>query len=156
MSYEIVKVFHLLSVCIMVGATFCNGLMHSMVMKKGNPSSAVVILANIMDINRYLMAPSFAVIVMTGSYLVYLTGYSLASTWLWLSIALTVMLIFAFFIGYVLEAHLERLAVQEHKNNEAQLSDSYRKLFFRMMPIGSGATLAIIAIIYLMVAKTHQ
>jgi uncharacterized membrane protein len=154
MTYELVKVLHVLSVCVMVGATFCNGLMHARVVKKGCPSSAVVMLANIMDINRYLMAPSFVMIIMTGSYLVFLAGYSLTSAWLWLSITLTAVLIFAFLLGYVLEARLERLAVQGQQNKDLKLSDNYRTLFIRVMPVGSGATLVIIAVIYLMVTKS--
>jgi uncharacterized membrane protein len=73
---------------------------------------------------------------------------------LWLSITLTAVLIFAFLLGYVLEARLERLAVQGQQNKDLKLSDNYRTLFIRVMPVGSGATLVIIAVIYLMVTKS--
>jgi uncharacterized membrane protein len=153
MNYEFIKVLHVISVCGMVGATLCNGLLHSMVNKQGLTSSAVVTLSNIMKINRVVMGPSFALIVITGGYLVSTIGYTLSDTWLQLSIVLTVVLIAAFIAGYYMEARLEKIATEARSENEELLPKSYHKLFLRIIPIGFGATLASIIVIYLMVAK---
>jgi uncharacterized membrane protein len=111
MNYEFFKFLHVLSVCAMVGATLCNGLLHGIVNKNGHTSAAVVTLSNIMKINKTLMGPSLALIVLTGGYLVSSIGYSLSNTWLQLSIILTFLLIVAFIVGYVMEERLEKIAM---------------------------------------------
>jgi uncharacterized membrane protein len=153
MNYEFFKVLHVLSVCGMVGATLCNGLLHNIVNKQGITSAAVVTLSNIMQINRVVMGPSLALIAITGGYLVSSIGYTLSDTWLQLSIVLTAALIVAFIAGYYMEARLEKIAIEAKTQNDEQLPKSYQNLFFRILPIGFGATLTSILIIYLMITK---
>jgi uncharacterized membrane protein len=153
MNYEFFKVLHVLSVCAMVGATLSNGLLHSIVNNNGHTSAAVVTLSNIMKINKTLMGPSLALIVLTGGYLVSSIGYSLSNTWLQLSIILTFLLIVAFIVGYVMEERLEKIAMAARDKNNDLLPKSYKNLFFRIVPIGFGATLASIFILYLMIVK---
>jgi uncharacterized membrane protein len=116
MNREFFIVLHVISVCGMVGATLCNGLLHSIVTKHGLASSAIVTLSNIMQINRAVMRPSFVLIVITGGYLVSSTGYSFFDTWLLLSITLTVVLIALFIAGYYMEARLEKIAIETKKS----------------------------------------
>jgi uncharacterized membrane protein len=99
------------------------------------------------------MGPSLALIVTTGGYLVFSTGYTFSDTWLQLSIVLTVILIVAFIAGCYMEARLEKIAIGAKAHYEEQLPKSYQNLFFCIIPIGAGATLVSIIIIYLMVAK---
>jgi uncharacterized membrane protein len=52
-----------------------------------------------------------------------------------------------------MEARLEKIAIEAKTQNDEQLPKSYQNLFFRIIPIGFGATLTSILIIYLMIAK---
>ena len=58
MNYEFFKELHVLSVCGMVGATLCNGLLHNIVNKQGITSAAFGTLSNSMQSNRVVMGPS--------------------------------------------------------------------------------------------------
>ena len=153
MNYEFLKVLHVFSVCGIIGATLCNGLLHSVVNKSGLTSAAVVTLSNIMKINKTLMGPSLVIIVLTGGYLVSTIGYSLSNIWLQLSIILTFLLIVAFIFGYYMEEKLEKIALIASAKNNELLPKMYKRLFFRILPIGFGAALISIFILYLMFFK---
>ncbi|MCO6186799.1 DUF2269 family protein [Rhizobium sp. L1K21] len=152
-SYDILKVIHILSVCLMIGATAINGLLHALVIKGNSPLPASQTLHNIMQVNRLIMAPGFVGIIVSGLWLIQVVGFAVGDVWLLTSIILTAVLILAFGLGYRVEARLERIA--DTANNEGQhgLPGSYRRLFGLVTPIGGGATIISIIIVYLMVAK---
>jgi uncharacterized membrane protein len=152
-AFDLVKTAHIFSVCMMVGATLCNGLLHSIVARQNTPRSAVVTLSNIMSVNRVIMAPSFAGIVASGLAMVFQVGYAFGNAWLLISILLTAVLIAGFLGGYVIEGRLEQLAVDANLRGEKNLPNQYWRMTRKAMPIGAGAALASVVVIYLMVAK---
>jgi uncharacterized membrane protein len=52
-----------------------------------------------------------------------------------------------------MEARLEKIAIETKSLSEERLPKSYQRLFVRILPIGFGATLVSIVVIYFMVTK---
>ena len=151
--YELTKMVHVVAVCMMVGATLCNGLLHMIVMRANAPQSATVTLSNIMTVNRVIMAPAFIGIVASGLAMAFQAGFAFSEFWLLVSILLTAALIAGFIGGYGLERQLERIAEIAKSKGEEALPDRYWSVVRRAVPVGAGAAAASVAVIYLMIAK---
>jgi len=151
--FELLKVAHIVAVCMMVGSTLCNGLLHMIVIRENSSRSAAITLSNIMAVNRAVMAPAFVGIIASGVAMALQAGYVFSEFWLLTSILLTAGLTAGFVGGYVLETRLEALAWSASEHDEGALPQRYMLVARRAMPIGATAAMASLAVIYLMIAK---
>jgi len=152
-GFVIAKIIHILSICMLIGATLCNGLLHLQAFRSADPDKMSVTLGNVMFINHFIMAPSFLLIPASGFLLASFASHPLTETWLWFSILLTIVLLLAFIIGYKIESRMEKLIIENGKSNQSHPSRQYYKSFKSAAPIGASAAVLSLIIIYLMVAK---
>ena len=152
---EIIKLVHIASVCLMFGATMSNGVLHLMARSAGLTEARQTLLAAVMAVNKRAMGPSFFGIVISGFLMVIRLDLTLGALWLWLSISLTAVLVSGFIIGYSVEAKLEKITQEKLKGIGEDHAKRYGRTFKMGLPIGSGAALISLAIIYLMIAKPH-
>ena len=153
MWFEAAKIVHMIAVCMMVGGTLCNGVLHVKAIGSGKASFRIVVLENVMHINRLIMAPSFILIFASGFAMVYSSDLSLTDQWLMVSITFALVVSAEFIVGYTMEKKLEEVAETELRNNLDVPSADYWKLVRQAVPVGGTATILSIVIIFLMVVK---
>lgn len=146
--YLIVKSIHLIGICLMLGATACNGLLHFQAKNNTPAQHRHVTLKNIAQSNKIIMGPAFLLLISSGLTLVYLTGIALSTLWLKLSLMLTAVLLLAFVCGHRIESKLEQVTIRTPQNQK-----HYLQLLSFAIPIGAGATLLSVLVLYLMVFK---
>ncbi len=150
--YFLAKLFHILAVSIMVGATAINGMIHVQA-RAAVPSEATALLRAIVQINRLFMGPSLGLILLTGFWLMLILGYDFQAVWLKISIGLTLALILAFVLGAHVENHLHDIATASTAQKDTILPKKYHHVFQMAAPIGLAALVMSIATLILMIFK---
>lgn len=150
--YLLTKLIHILTMCLMVGATAINGILHGMA-RGASPSQASALLKAVMGINRLIMGPSLLVIPVSGYGLTVLAGYSMTDKWLLISATLSAALIVAYLVGLRLENRLHCIAIHSAAQSENDLPDGYNRIFWQAAPIGLAALAMSIVALYLMIFK---
>ena len=150
--YLAAKFLHFLAVSLMVGATVINGLMHAQA-KESTPLEASALLKAVLLVNRLRMGPSLLIIPLSGYWLMTLTGYGLAETWLSISVVLSILLIAAYLLGLRLERRLHSIANQAATIHDGVLPAEYDRSFLKAAPIGFGALMMSLAALSLMIFK---
>ena len=151
--FLLVKIIHILSVSMMVGATLCNGVLHMIALRSGRLEPMKTTLNNIMQINRLIMAPAFVLIPASGMYIAFDLGLSASDRWLYWSVVLTIVLVFEFLIGYVMERKIETTIETSLSKGETAVPAQYFRLFKIASPIGASATVFSLVVIALMIVK---
>ena len=152
-TYLWIQFFHIVGVVMMLGATFCNGILHLSAMKTSSKNDRRNTLNNILTINKAIMIPGFILIILPGFLMAYKAGYSLDNKWLLVSIVLTAILVLEFIWGYKLEKKMENLTDDFLGNKLADYDECYEKVFKKAVPIGSTATLISLVVVFLMLNK---
>ncbi|TKZ19397.1 DUF2269 family protein [Shimia litoralis] len=147
-----VKLVHILSVILMVGATIINGVIHSHA-RRLPPTEATALLQVISSVNLLMMGPSLLVIPVSGLWMVKLLGYDVWTGWLSLSIALSMALCAAFLVGDRFERRLLDIAQQASLGKLMRLPTCYEITFAKAAPIGGAALVMSVAALVLMVFK---
>lgn len=151
--YIALKFIHILPVCMMLGATLCNGLLHMQAIRSGKLSAAKSTLENIIQINRYIMAPSFVLIIVSGALLAYEINYKLTENWLAVSILLVSILVIEFLVGSNIEEQMKMSIETALENAEISLPKQYWSLFNKASSIGGSATIISLIVLFLMISK---
>jgi len=147
-----VKLVHILSVILMVGATIINGVIHSHA-HRSPPTEAVALLQVIVRVNSRIMGPSLLVIPVSGLWMMTLLGYDVWTGWLLLSIVLSMALCVAYWVGDRFERRLLEIAQQASLGKRVRLPNRYEITFAKAAPIGGAALLMSVAALVLMVFK---
>lgn len=147
-----VKLVHILSVILMVGATIINGVIHSHA-RRLPPTEATALLQVISSVNLLMIGPSLLVIPVSGLWMVKLLGYDVWTGWLSLSIALSMTLCAAFLVGDRFERRLLDIAQQASLGKLMRLPTCYEITFAKAAPIGGAALVMSVAALVLMVFK---
>ena len=147
-----VKLVHILSVILMVGATIINGVIHSHA-RRLPPTEATALLQVISSVNLLMIGPSLLVIPVSGLWMVKLLGYDVWTGWLSLSIALSMALCAAFLVGDRFERRLLDIAQQASLGKLMRLPTCYEITFAKAAPIGGAALVMSVAALVLMVFK---
>ncbi len=151
MHYEILKTIHIVAACAMVGTTLGNGVLHGLARGATHAGRAAQLLRGVMAINFRIMGPAFGALVVTGGLLARDLGVGITEAWLLWGIVLTAVLVALFAVGLLLENAMHRCAKSVPET--APLPDKYQTLFRRAIPIGGGATILSLVVIFIMVAK---
>ncbi|MBL4890176.1 MAG: hypothetical protein COB41_05245 [Proteobacteria bacterium] len=151
--YLWLKFFHMIGVVMMLGATFCNGVVHFTAMKARSKVDRFNSLNNILTINKLIMFPGFILIILPGTLLAYQAGFSSNDYWLLASVVLTVVLVFEFIWGFKLEKKMETLTEQYVMAEYEDYNERYNRVLKQAMPIGSTATVISLIVVYLMLGK---
>lgn len=147
-----VKLVHIFSVILMVGATIINGVIHSHA-RRLPPTEATALLQVISSVNLLMIGPSLLVIPVSGLWMVKLLGYDVWTGWLSLSIALSMALCAAFLVGDRFERRLLDIAQQASLGKLMRLPTCYEITFAKAAPIGGAALVMSVAALVLMVFK---
>ena len=154
--YLFAKYIHLIGIVMMLGATFCNGLIHLNAMKDKSIKGKLVSLSNILTINRLIMIPGFILLISAGFSLVYQLKLPLINIdWLVSSIILTTVLVIEFIWGYLLEQKLEKLTNGFQNNDCEEYRKGYKSILSIAIPIGSTATMISLLVMFLMITKPY-
>jgi len=147
------KFLHIIGIIMMLGATFCNGVIHLNAMKDKSVRGKLTSLNNIMIINRRIMIPGFTLLIFAGLFMAYQTQISLRLDWLLISIIITAILLAEFIWGYRLEKNLENLTNNQLRDKLIDYDKRYKNILKIAVPIGSSATILSLFVIYLMIVK---
>ncbi|AGI68039.1 hypothetical protein OAN307_c24260 [Octadecabacter antarcticus 307] len=150
--YLAANFLHFLAVILTVGATVINGLIHGQA-KGSTPLEASALLNAVLLINRLIMGPSLLIIPLSGYWLMTLTGYGLAETWLSISVVLSILLIAAYLFGLRLERRLHSIANRTATFQDSSLPAEFNRTFLKAAPIGFGALVMSLAALSLMIFK---
>ena len=148
------KLAHLLAAILMVGATVINGLIHNRA-RQAPSSKAGAMLSIVIAVNSYVMGPALLALPLTGGALIWAAGYDFKALWVWLSVALSILLIAAYVFGARLERRLYEIAMSTERAGEASLPVQYDRVFRKAAPVGVATLLMSLATLGLMVFKPY-
>lgn len=151
-SYLLLKWLHVLAACAYVGGSLANGLMKALADRAASAEASAGLLHAVVWSNRLLLAAPSVVLLATGVAMALLASLPLASGWVAEGLALFVLLSAALVWGMRLEDRLGRLAREAAERREP-LPPAYLELGPLYAGLGLAATLAILAVLYVMVAK---
>lgn len=152
MSYLLLKYLHILAAILMLGTTFCNGLLRFHTNATRRNSHIQAVSSGVTQLNRYLLGPSLVLLLITGVSMG-IKHWSFDMFWLRGSLVLYSLLVVAFIIGYALERRLELEAIHAHAIGQQNPSERYWRLMRQATPVGFGATLISLLLLYFMLAK---
>lgn len=150
--YLAANFLHFFAVILMVNANIINGLIHGQA-KVSTPLEASTLLNAVLLTNRLIMGPSLLIIPLSGYWLMTLTGYELTESWLFISVALSTLLIATYLLGLRLERRLHSIANRSATFQDSSLPIEYNRTFLKAAPIGFGALLVSLAAFSLMIFK---
>ena len=150
--YLAANFLHFFAVILMVNANIINGLIHGQA-KVSTPLEASTLLNAVLLTNRLIMGPSLLIIPLSGYWLMTLTGYELTESWLFISVALSTLLIATYLLGLRLERRLHSIANRSATFQDSILPIKYNRTFLKAAPIGFGALLVSLAAFSLMIFK---
>ena len=150
--YLAANFLHFFAVILMVNANIINGLIHGQA-KVSTPLEASTLLNAVLLTNRLIMGPSLLIIPLSGYWLMTLTGYELTESWLFISVALSTLLIATYLLGLRLERRLHSIANRSATFQDSILPIEYNQTFLKAAPIGFGALLVSLAAFSLMIFK---
>ncbi|MDE0969396.1 MAG: DUF2269 family protein [Octadecabacter sp.] len=150
--YLAANFLHFFAVILMVNANIINGLIHGQA-KVSTPLEASTLLNAVLLTNRLIMGPSLLIIPLSGYWLMTLTGYELTESWLFISVALSTLLIATYLLGLRLERRLHSIANRSATFQDSILPIEYNRTFLKAAPIGFGALLVSLAAFSLMIFK---
>ncbi|MVO18216.1 DUF2269 family protein [Parasedimentitalea huanghaiensis] len=150
--YLVAKLVHIFAISIMIGATLINGLIHGQA-KTASPVEAAGLLRCVLRVNRLLMGPSLAVIVLTGFWMVHTLGYDLQTGWIATSVGMSLALILAFVVGARVEHRLLYIATAAAAKADMRLPKYYQRVFLQAVPIGLLALILSLLSLALMIFK---
>jgi uncharacterized membrane protein len=151
-SYVLLKWLHVLAACLYVGGSLANGLLKTLADRAPSAEASAALLRAVIWNNRALLvAPSF-VLLPTGVALAWTAGLPLASGWVAQGLALFVLLSAILAWALRLEHRLARLAAQAAASHDP-LPAAYRNLTPLYATLGLAATAAMLAVLFVMVAK---
>ncbi|CAG1008281.1 hypothetical protein MYXO_03707 [Myxococcaceae bacterium] len=151
-AYVLLKWLHVLAACAYVGGSFANGLMKALADRAASADASASLLHAVVWSNRLLLVAPSGVLLVTGIAMALIAGLPLASGWVAEGLALFALLSLALAWAMRLEQHLARLASDAAARRE-ELPPAYRTLGPLYAGLGLGATLAMLAVLYVMVAK---
>jgi len=151
-SYVWLKWLHVLAACSYVGGSLANGLLKALADRAQSAEASAALLRAAVWNDWLLLAVPSVVLPATGIAMARLAGLSLVSGWVAQGIVLFVLLSVALVCGMRLEHRLERLAREAASRGEP-LPQAYRALALPYAGLGLVATLAILATLFVMVAK---
>lgn len=150
--YLAANFLHFFAVILMVNANIINGLIHGQA-KVSTPLEASTLLNAVLLTNRLIMGPSLLIIPLSGYWLMTLTGYELTESWLFISVALSTLLIATYLLGLRLERRLHSIANRSATFQDSILPIEYNRTFLKAAPIGFGGLLVSLAAFSLMIFK---
>lgn len=150
--YLAANFLHFFAVILMVNANIINGLIHGQA-KVSTSLEASTLLNAVLLTNRLIMGPSLLIIPLSGYWLMTLTGYELTESWLFISVALSTLLIATYLLGLRLERRLHSIANRSATFQDSILPIEYNRTFLKAAPIGFGALLVSLAAFSLMIFK---
>lgn len=150
--FFVMKLLHIFSVILMVGATVFNGVLHSQA-KEYTPVQSAALLKTVLIINKRFMGPSLVIIPLSGAGMVIALDYDWQALWLFLSIVVTFALLIAFIVGSRIETRLHRIAFEAAAHSQKTLPATYRSTFAKAAPIGLSALVMCLVVLILMVFR---
>ncbi|MEB2343512.1 MAG: DUF2269 domain-containing protein [Deltaproteobacteria bacterium] len=143
---------HVLAACCYVGGSFANAIAKTLADRAPSAEASAALLGAVVWSNRLLLVPPSFVLPATGLAMAWRMGLPLGSGWLAEGIALFALLSLILFWGVRLEHRLERLA-RDAARRHAPLPPAYHALAPLYAGLGLTATAALLAVVFLMVAK---
>lgn len=112
-------------------------------------------LSIVIAVNSYVMGPALLALPLTGGALIWAAGYDFKALWVWLSVALSILLIAAYVFGARLEHRLYEIATSTERAGEPALPLRYDRVLKKAAPVGVAALLMSLATLSLMVFKPY-
>jgi uncharacterized membrane protein len=118
--------------------------------RKSDKPENLITFKSIATVERMLAAPFWAIQLLSGTVMLYLTGYDWLDTWLILSYSAFVMALLAGLASFRLSRRLSKLLP-----TGSSLPASQRNLIRRGVWLSGLSLIAVAATFWLMIAKSH-
>jgi uncharacterized membrane protein len=152
MVYLLLKFIHVLSATILFGAGLGTAFQMWTCHRRGDPAAIAVVARNTVRADWIFTATSGIVQPASGVALLQLSGYELRAPWLAASIFLYLLAGACWLVVVVIQIRVARIA-EASALARAPLPASYFRLMRAWFWLGWPAFLALLAVIWLMVAK---
>jgi uncharacterized membrane protein len=151
-DYQLIKWIHVLSATVLFG-TGLGTAFHFWMAHRTGDVNAIAVAARITVIADFIFTlPAAVVQPLSGIALALMAGFSLRSDWMLASIALYLVAGACWIPVVFIQMRLRRLAEQSVRDGNA-LPASYRRLAWIWFALGWPAFIALLAVLWLMVAK---
>jgi uncharacterized membrane protein len=152
MLYEIVKTVHILSATVLFGTGLGTAWFMWRADCSGDAAAVAATARNVVLADWLFTTPAIILQPLTGLWLIFLGGYSSAETWLLWTYGLYLLAGACWLPVVWLQIRMRDLATMAVANG-APLSARYRRYARLWFALGWPAFIAVILIVYLMVAK---
>jgi uncharacterized membrane protein len=152
MLYEIVKTVHILSATVLLGTGLGTAWFMWRADCSGDAAAVAATARNVVLADWLFTTPAIILQPLTGLWLIFLGGYSSAETWLLWTYGLYLLAGACWLPVVWLQIRMRDLATMAVANG-APLSARYRRYARLWFALGWPAFIAVILIVYLMVAK---
>lgn len=152
MSYLVLKYLHLLGAIVLIGTGAGIAFFMVMAHSTGQVSKIAGVARIVVAADFVFTASAVVVQPVTGVLLARESGYDLAEGWIVLSIILYVVIGMFWLPVVVMQMRMRDLAETAERSN-TPLPDRYRVLFWTWFGFGFPAFAAILAILWLMIAR---
>jgi uncharacterized membrane protein len=152
MLYEIVKTVHILSATVLFGTGLGTAWFMWRADCSGDAAAVAATPRNVVLADWLFTTPAIILQPLTGLWLIFLGGYSSAETWLLWTYGLYLLAGACWLPVVWLQIRMRDLATMAVANS-APLSARYRRYARLWFALGWPAFIAVILIVYLMVAK---
>lgn len=145
--YLLLKTIHILSVILALGSNLTYGFLTYKAEQE--PIYLVYTLKTIRWIDRNVANRSYIITLMSGLLLVWSSGYSFYTFWIWLSLAIFLLIAL---LGITLYGPIIRKQIQLAEQNQIGTAQ-YKKIRNQSQTIGVVVTVLVVIILILMVTK---
>lgn len=152
MDYLLVKWIHILSATVLLGTGFGSAFYLFMANRKGDVDNIHFVAAHVVIADFCFIAPAVVVQLITGLWLLHLTGYALTEPWVAWGLALYFFAGFCWLPIVWVQIRMRDIAQAALKTGEP-LPEAYWRLERWWIVAGSLAFPAVVIVFYLMVVK---
>ncbi len=152
MEYVIVKWLHILSSTLLFGTGLGSAFYMFFASRTGDPRTIAVVVRYVVIADWAFTTPTIIIQPLTGFYLVQLAGFPVTSTWIAASVALYLLAGACWLPVVWMQIRMRDMARQAAAAG-GDLSARYWRFLRWWVALGVVAFLALVAVLYLMVAK---
>jgi uncharacterized membrane protein len=153
-EYLALKLIHILSATVLFGTGLGTAFSMWRADVSGDIKAVAVVSRNVVVADWVFTMPAVIVQPLTGFWLIHLLGLPMTSTWIWLSLALYVLIGCCWIPVVFIQMRVARLTGHLRDQGLA-LNADYRSLMRWWYGLGWPAFIAVIIIFWLMVFKPH-
>lgn len=150
--YPLVKLIHVLSATVLFGTGLGSAFFLRKTYRSGDVDGLVTVTRQVVLVDRLFIAPAVVLQLLTGAWLVLLTGHSITEPWILAALGLYVVTGLCWLPAAWLQLRM-RDAVLDLPEDGQELPPEYHRHMRLWTRLGEAAFVAVLAIFYLMVFK---